>query len=105
MEETNYIQYLVPLMVALIGVFQIGLSLWAGRKTSQATATKDEASATKEISESYATLIEALEKRLAAEQKKYDLLCEENERLRERIKQLEKELENGNGNSKHNGTG
>ena len=93
-------EYIVPVLVAIIGCFQIGLSLWAGRKQSEATATKDEATATKEISESFSILIEALETRLRAEKERNALINEENVMLRARIKQLEKEIENGR-NFKH----
>jgi len=88
-------EYLVPLIVVVVGLFQVGLNLWAGRKNSIAIAAKDEATATKEISESYSILIEALEARLTSEKERNILLCEENEMLRARIQQLEKEIKNG----------
>ena len=84
--------YLVPLIVIVVGLFQVGLNLWAGRKSVNATATKDEASATKEISESYTLLVSALEERLAVEKAAKVLLLEENRMLRHRNSQLEKEI-------------
>ena len=82
-------EYIVPLIVAVVGFFQISLSLWAGRKNSEAVATRDEASATKEISEAFALVIDALETQ-------NNLLTKENVVLRARIQQLEKEIRNGN---------
>ena len=69
---------LVPIIVAIFGMAQFTIALLTGRKTSQALATKDEATAVKEIAASYQMLVKSLETRLSYLQKSYHLLGQEN---------------------------
>jgi chromosome segregation ATPase len=109
---------LVPVIVAVIGLIQVAIGLFLGRQNQKASANLNEASALREIGDSYSTLVGSLENRLSHLEKDYreagtkweeeraELLAElerqqeacsekfeqlmaENRSLRERLRELE----------------
>jgi hypothetical protein len=70
---------LTPIIVAIIGAFQVALAIYFARRKNAATAEKDEASATEAIGSTYSTLVQRLEERLERLEIKYDSLCDEYE--------------------------
>lgn len=82
---------IVPIFVAVIGLLQIGISLWAGRRQSKATAVRDEAVATKEIGQTYRSLVETLEVRLSTLEVKYQRLGDEYGQLEEKYEMIQED--------------
>jgi predicted RNase H-like nuclease (RuvC/YqgF family) len=70
---------LTPIIVAIIGVFQVALAIYFARRKNEATAEKEEAMATEAIGSTYSTLVQRLEERLVRLEDKYDNLCDEYE--------------------------
>ena len=75
-DEKMEIDPIIPIIVAIIGAFQVAISLYAGRKQTQAAAAKD-------LGDSYATLIETLETRLSNLEDDYKELCKKRDQLQE----------------------
>ena len=70
---------ITPILVALIGSFQVILAIYFGRRNREALAEKEKSAATVNIGESYSTLVQRLETRLTTLEAKYDSLCKEYE--------------------------
>ena len=68
---------LIPVIVAVMGIAQLLFTFLTGRRNQQALATKNEASAVKEIAASYQLLVESLETRLGYLQESYHRLEKE----------------------------
>jgi predicted nuclease with TOPRIM domain len=79
---------LVPIIVAIIGTLQVILSLYAGKKQNKAVTRHEDARATREIGESYASLIEVLERANRRWEEKYDSICGEMEELQSKYDSL-----------------
>ena len=77
--QEEVMEIYTPVIVALIGVFQVSLAIYFGKRMNAATADKEEANATQFIGTSYSTLVATLEIRLAKLEKSYDDLCNEYE--------------------------
>lgn len=98
MEEGN----LTLIIIALIGVFQVGLGIYFGRRNNEATATKDEATALSSAGSYYANLVDRLEARLAAADKREEKImgrlaaleakCEKYEALIDKYESIIEEL-------------
>ena len=65
---------LTPIIVATIGLFQVFLAIYLGRRSNKAMAERDEANATESIGSTYATLVDRLEIRLERLEKSYTKL-------------------------------
>jgi hypothetical protein len=72
-------QNITPIIVAVIGAFQVALAIYFARRNNEAVAQKDESDATVNIGSSYSTLVITLEGRLTKVEEKYDKLCDEYE--------------------------
>jgi hypothetical protein len=70
---------LTPVIVALVGLFQVALAIYFGRRTNEAAAERDQADAKLNLGASYSTLVERLETRLDKLETLYNKLCDEYE--------------------------
>lgn len=71
---------LTPIIVALVGFFQVALAIYFGRRLNKANTMREKATATESIGSTYSTLVQRLEERLEKLETNYDKLCAEYEK-------------------------
>lgn len=79
---------LIPIIVAIIGLVQVGISLYAGKRQSEAVAEREETETNSIVLQSYLNLIEVLTQRVEALEKNEKELRSANLAVRERYDQL-----------------